>query len=130
MIKDVKATAQKDGQEEATQYAAYSTWCSNTKDEKAADIEKNNAEIENFKAKVLAEHARQEEAITVIGEQNEIIASEEETQDTLKSTRQSEKEAYNAMNQEMADSIYAADQAIKVLSSVDEKVEAVSFIQK
>lgn len=130
MLGEMEATGKKEKQEEAVAFAAFNTWCDNTKAEKTADIKASADAITQFQAQIEQAQATAAEAQDVIDESTATIEATKEDLAAMKKVRQEENSAFIKEKTDLQDSIYACEKASEALSAVPEKVEAASsFLQ-
>lgn len=121
LITELKATVEKDGQEELTAYDKYACWCEETLATKAADIAKAKTDIENMRRlyiKLGGELASLEVDIKQIKKD---LAQNLESQKEAKEIRDKELEEYMEERTEAENCIGALEAAIKILTNAGTK---------
>lgn len=130
MLGEMEESGKKEKQEEQVAFAAFNTWCDNTKAEKTADIKASADAMTQYQAQIEQAQATAADAQDVIDESTATIEATKKDLAVMKKVRQEENSAFITDKTDLQDSIYACEKASDALSAVPENVEAASnFLQ-
>lgn len=128
MLKQLEADRKQDLQKETTDYALFSTWCTNTEAEKKGDIGAGELSITVYRSEMMDNNAKSEAATDAAANADAANAKAKASLKDLRKVRSADKAEYNKERADLESSIFAVQKAIVTLNAVPDKVEAVTAL--
>lgn len=118
MLQDMKATVEKDADDDKLAFDKYACWCSTTEKEKTAAVEEATKSIDEL-ASFIEEAAAKSGALTTEVEAlTDDIAEGTEALEQAAAVREKEKTAFEGEEVELTETLAALKQALEILSKV------------
>merc|ERR1719335_1631394 len=118
MIEDMKATVEKEGEEDKAAYDKYACWCQTNDAEKTKAIEDAEKAIEDLSALIEELAGLQSQLKTEIEKLEEDIAKNQQALDTAQAQRDKEKAEFEAQEADLKEALSALKSAVDVLQEV------------
>merc|ERR1719335_1755504 len=118
MIEDMKATVEKEGEEDKAAYDKYACWCQTNDAEKTKAIEDAEKAIEDLSALIEELAGLQSQLKTEIEKLEEDIAKNQQALDTAQAQRDKEKAEFEAQEADLKEALSALKSAVDVLEKV------------
>lgn len=129
MLATMKSKSESDKQEESVKFSSFSQWCSSTKSELAANIEKLGEEISEGKNIIAAETSKAKEMADKSAKNAAEIQQISADRESKKKARAADKASFLEIKADYETSITAVEKAITVLKSQPKIVSQGALMQ-
>jgi len=129
LLEELKGRIESDGKAEQLAYDKYACWCENTTDRKAQAIHGARKSIGNLGNQVLELKGKVAKKTSVIQENTEKIASEQDALNQMTEMRAKENANYKSVKAEMVQTLQALQNAIEVLMGAGTGTKSASLLQ-